>query len=219
MNCATAARRLFPGRAGFQPAVVGVPADNILRCNASAFYFSSGLFGKMPKTAGWKSALPGNPVPSIMKSLLTLALPLYMLDQITKYLARTNIEYGDSREIIPGFFNLSHVTNTGAAFGSFSGSNVFFIILASVVGLGLLVAYLRGAFVDRWSRLAVVLLLSGIVGNLTDRILLGHVIDFLDFYVGRHHWPSFNVADSCICVAAGLFFFTAVQDARRKASK
>lgn len=154
-----------------------------------------------------------------MKTLAAIAIPLYLLDQLTKYLVRTNIAYGEMREVIPGFFNLSHVTNTGAAFGSFSGSNGFFVGLSSVVTVGLLVAYLRGAFTDRWSRLAVALLLSGILGNLTDRLTLGHVVDFLDVYVGRHHWPSFNVADSCICVAAGLFFLAAIQDARKQASK
>ncbi len=150
-----------------------------------------------------------------MKLLLTLTLPLYLLDQLTKYLARTGIPYGSAREVIPGFFNLSHVTNTGAAFGSFSNSNTFFMILSALVALGLLLAWFRGAFTDLFSRLAVALLISGIFGNLTDRILLGHVIDFLDFHVGGKHWPSFNVADSCICVAAGLFFLAAVRDARQ----
>lgn len=151
-----------------------------------------------------------------MRYFLTLTLPLYVLDQITKYLARTNIPYGGGVEVIPGFFNLSHVHNTGAAFGSFSNSNTFFLILSSVVAIGLLIAWFRGAFPDLLSRLAVALLLSGIFGNLTDRVLLGHVIDFLDFHIGGKHWPSFNVADSCICVAAGFFFLAALLDARKK---
>ncbi len=153
-----------------------------------------------------------------MKYLLTLSLPLYALDQITKYFARTSIPYGSSREVIPGFFNLSHVTNTGAAFGSFANSNTFFIILSSMVAIGLLIAWGRGVFPDLFSRLAVALLISGIFGNLTDRLLLGHVIDFLDFHAGGRHWPSFNVADSCICVAAGLFFWAALRDAKKKAA-
>jgi signal peptidase II len=111
-------------------------------------------------------------------------------------------------EVIPNFFYLCHWANTGAAFGSFKDSNMFFIGLSLVALIGVLVFAARGAFADRPSRWGVALLVGGILGNLTDRIIHGHVVDFLlfDLHVRfANPWPAFNVADSCICIAAGLF--------------
>jgi signal peptidase II len=155
-----------------------------------------------------------------MKLLLTIALPLYMLDQITKWLVVQNFPLHSHKTIIPGFFELVHVTNTGAAFGSFSDSNAFFMILSFLVGAVMLYLFLKGSFKEPLSRLGAVLLLSGIAGNLTDRIVHGHVIDFLSFDLHvpfANPWPSFNVADSCICVAAGLFLLQSVLEGKRPA--
>lgn len=147
-----------------------------------------------------------------MKYLSLLTLPLYLLDQLTKWLVLARFELHESRVVVPGLFNLVHVTNTGAAFGMMKDNNAFFIALSTLVGVGLLVFWFRGAFADIGSRIAVALLLAGILGNLTDRIVHGQVIDFLDFYIGANHWPAFNVADSCICLAAALFFLAAFRD-------
>ena len=155
-----------------------------------------------------------------MRLLLLVTLPLYVLDQITKWLIVLNFPLHSYRTIIPNFFDLVHVTNTGAAFGSFSNSNVFFMVLSSVVAAGLLFFYFRGAFADLPSRLGAALLLSGIFGNLTDRIVHGHVIDFLSFDLHVKYaspWPSFNVADSCICIAAALFLAHSLIAAKREA--
>jgi signal peptidase II len=148
-----------------------------------------------------------------MKLLLTVGLPLYILDQLTKWLIIQNFPLHAQRTIIPGFFDLVHVTNTGAAFGSFSDSNFLFMILSFLVGTVMLFFLLKGSFKDLLTRLGAVLLLAGIAGNLTDRIVHGHVIDFLSFDLHvpyANPWPSFNVADSCICVAAGLFLLQSV---------
>ena len=153
-----------------------------------------------------------------MKLLLTVALPLYVLDQTTKWLIVLTFPLHSNKTIIPGFFDIVHVTNTGAAFGSFSGSNTFFLILSLLVGVVILVVFFKGSFKDRLTRLAAVMLLSGIAGNLTDRIVHGHVIDFLSFNLHvpyANPWPSFNVADSCICIAAGLFLLQSVVEGRR----
>ncbi len=155
-----------------------------------------------------------------MKLLLTVALPLYILDQITKWLIVLNFPLHSYKTIIPEFFDIVHVTNTGAAFGSFSDGNVFLMILSFLVGGVMLFCFLRGYFKDKLTRLATVILLSGIAGNLTDRIVHGHVIDFLSFDLHLPYanpWPSFNVADSCICVAAGLFLLQSVVEGRRAA--
>ena len=155
-----------------------------------------------------------------MKLLLTVALPLYLLDQFTKWLIVLNFPLHSYKTIIPGFFDLVHVTNTGAAFGSFSDSNVFFSILSCLVGATIMYFFLKGSFKDRLSRLGAVLLISGIAGNLTDRLVHGHVIDFLSFDLHvpyANPWPSFNVADSCICAAAILFLAQSVFEGKRSA--
>ena len=148
-----------------------------------------------------------------MRLVLFLALPLYVLDQITKFLVLANIPTHVTIEVIPGFFNLVQVHNTGAAFGMMKDNNAFFIGLASVALVAVAVMARRGCFLDAPSRIGAALLASGIVGNLTDRLLHGYVVDFLDVILPWYgHWPAFNVADSCICVAAFLFlisgFFT-----------
>jgi signal peptidase II len=143
-----------------------------------------------------------------MKFFLFLSLPLYGLDQITKWLVHHHIDPEVPRVVIHGYFALVNVTNTGAAFGSFKNNNTFFIVLscaALVVILGLL---LRRSRPDFWRDLSLGLLLAGVMGNLTDRFLHGHVIDFFlfDLHIPfAHPWPAFNVADSCICIAVLCF--------------
>jgi signal peptidase II len=144
-----------------------------------------------------------------MRLLLLLTLPLYILDQTTKFLVLANIPTHVTIEVIPGFFNLVQVHNTGAAFGMLKDNNWFFIGLASVALIAVAVMAKRGCFLDTPTRLGAALLASGILGNLTDRLLHGYVVDFLDVILPWYgHWPAFNVADSCICVAAFLFLIS-----------
>jgi len=144
-----------------------------------------------------------------MRLVLLLTLPLYILDQITKFLVLANIPTHVTIEVIPGFFNLVQVHNTGAAFGMLKDNNWFFIGLASVALIAVAVMAKRGCFLDTPTRLGAALLASGILGNLTDRLLHGYVVDFLDVILPWYgHWPAFNVADSCICVAAFLFLIS-----------
>ena len=141
-----------------------------------------------------------------MRLFLLLTLPLYILDQITKFLVLAYIPTHLTIGLIPGFFNLVQVHNTGAAFGMLKDNNAFFIGLASIALIAVALMAWRGCFHDSPTRIGAALLASGILGNLTDRILHGHVIDFLDVILPWYgHWPAFNVADSCICVAAFLF--------------
>jgi signal peptidase II len=143
-----------------------------------------------------------------VKFILFLSLPLYAVDQLTKQLVLRLINPYEARIIVPDFFTLVNVTNTGAAFGSFRGNNTFFIII-SIVALVVVAALLaRRRQPDPWRDLSLALLLAGILGNLTDRLLYGHVIDFLLFNLHIRYadpWPAFNVADSCISIAVVLF--------------
>ncbi|MGH8048172.1 MAG: signal peptidase II [Chthoniobacterales bacterium] len=152
------------------------------------------------------------------RPLLALTLPLYVLDQLTKWLVLRHIEPNDEIAVIPGFFSLVQVHNTGAAFGMLHDSNYFFIGLSVVFLVALLVFWRRGAFQDRGPRVAAALLTAGILGNLTDRLTHHFVVDFLlfDLHVPfAHPWPAFNVADSCICVAAGLFVIGSFFESKR----
>ncbi len=137
--------------------------------------------------------------------ILILSLPLYLLDQITKLWILLTMPHGGSNEVIPGFFNLVHVRNTGAAFGIGRNQNEFFLVLSLCAFIVILYLWAKGKFQQPLTKFSVALLLSGIAGNLTDRIIHGHVIDFLDVILPFYgHWPAFNVADSCICIAAVL---------------
>jgi signal peptidase II len=143
-----------------------------------------------------------------MKFILFLSLPLYALDQLTKQLVLRFISPDAPRVLISDFFSLVNVTNTGAAFGSFRGNNTFFVIISFVALVIVLSLLLRSRAGDRWRDFSLALLLAGILGNLTDRLLYGHVIDFLlfDLHIPyAHPWPAFNVADSCISIAVVLF--------------
>ncbi|MCX8493186.1 MAG: signal peptidase II [Chthoniobacterales bacterium] len=136
-------------------------------------------------------------------------LILAMLDQFTKILVLRFIPFQESIPVIPNFFSLTHVYNTGAAFGMLHDSNLFFVLLATLAFVALIV--MRKHFQGGLMQTGWILLLAGIIGNVTDRLRLGHVVDFLDFQFGSYHWPSFNVADSCICIAATLFLLSSFQ--------
>ena len=144
-----------------------------------------------------------------MKYILFLSLPLYLLDLVTKTCVLWNIKPEQPRAVIPGFFDLVHITNTGAAFGSFKNNNNFFVMLSILALLFVVILLLRrNTPPDKWRDVSLGLLLAGVLGNLTDRLLYGHVIDFLlfDLHIPyAHPWPAFNVADSCICVAVLCF--------------
>ena len=157
-----------------------------------------------------------------MKFLLAISFPLYVLDQATKLWIVNHFFFHEQRTVIPNFFDLVYWGNTGAAFSFLTGNNTGFIVLSIVAFIGLIVFFLRGAFTDRFSRWGVALLLAGIAGNLTDRFLHGHVVDFLlfDLHVRfANPWPAFNVADSCICIATGLFIFAALTEGRKPVSE
>ncbi len=153
-----------------------------------------------------------------MKLLLFLTLPLYLLDQATKWLVLRFIGTDDMIPVIPGCFNLVQVHNTGAAFGMLKDNNLFFVILASAALAALAFLARRGAFTDNPTRIGAALLVSGVLGNLTDRLLHGFVVDFLDIILPWYgHWPSFNVADSAICIAAFLFLISGFKSEKQKA--
>ncbi len=171
-----------------------------------------------------------------MRFLAAIALPVYALDQLTKWWIYTHYALVPSErnialfpeavaktshlplesDVIPGWFQIVHWGNTGAAFSFLSDHPWVFILISVAAFIGLLIAWKKRVFTDTPSRIAVPLLLGGILGNVTDRLVHGYVVDFLlfDLHVRfANPWPAFNVADSAICVAAGLFIIAAFRDA------
>jgi signal peptidase II len=140
---------------------------------------------------------------------IIIAGMIVTLDRMTKWLVAQRITLHDSVDVIPGIFRLTHVQNQGAAFGLFSDSpsewKVAMLILFSVAALAVVSALLwRNGNALNATAIALSLVFGGALGNLWDRVANGRVIDFLDFYVGSHHWPAFNIADSAIVVGALL---------------
>jgi len=144
---------------------------------------------------------------------LVIAAAVFVLDRITKILIERNVSVWDSHHVIPGFFDIVHTKNRGAAFGMFSdGSSELRSFL--LIGVSLAVLFFISLLLLRPSRagfagskLSIVglsLVMGGAIGNIYDRIAYGMVTDFLEFYLGEYHFAAFNIADSAITVGAGL---------------
>jgi signal peptidase II len=148
-------------------------------------------------------------LPNVRHYHLLIAVLVLCLDRLTKWAVGRNIALHDSIQVIPGFFRLTHVQNSGAAFGLFADSpsqwKIAVLVLFSVVALVVVSMLLwRNSHSMSTTGLGLSLILGGALGNLWDRLVNGRVVDFLLFYIGDHQWPAFNVADSAIVVGAGL---------------
>jgi signal peptidase II len=135
-----------------------------------------------------------------------LALIILLFDQLTKLLVLQTIAYGQIVPITP-FFNLTLLFNKGAAFSFLANESgwqhYFFLSIAIGAALFILIMLKRHAH-QRLFSFALALILGGAIGNAIDRVLYGHVVDFLDVYIQQWHWPAFNIADSAICIGAVL---------------
>lgn len=143
--------------------------------------------------------------------LITLPLVLF-LDQLIKYLVERAVPLYESIPVISGFFSITHVKNTGAAFGLFAGGiSPFRTLFFGVITVGALIVIFLIFRRIREERvlapLSLAMIMAGALGNLVDRIRWGYVTDFLDFYWREYHWPAFNIADSAITVGVFLLLF------------
>jgi len=146
-----------------------------------------------------------------------LAIAVVAADQLRKWLVLSTFHLYESREIIPGFFNLVYVTNTGAAFSMLADvaspwRHYFFLGVGMAAIIGLTAGYFVLREEHRWYGPAFACIAGGAAGNLIDRLRLGAVVDFLDVYIGDYHWPAFNIADSAICVGAAIFILVSLQE-------
>lgn len=122
-----------------------------------------------------------------------------VIDQIIKYLITTNLYIGEKIKIIKNFFNITYVTNDGAAWSILSGNRILFIAIAIITSIAL-IKYSKNK--PKFERYTYSLLIGGIIGNLLDRITRGYVIDYLDFKIFGYNFPVFNLADICITISA-----------------
>ncbi|HVL67278.1 MAG TPA: signal peptidase II [Vicinamibacterales bacterium] len=150
---------------------------------------------------------PAGRLPFARPLELAIIAVIVVLDQLTKAAVRANLSLGESRTVIPGFLDLTHVQNTGAAFGLLN--NVDFpykhLVMIGIAGIALLAIAFYATqlgFNERLARLGLALILGGAFGNLIDRTVAGHVLDFVDVYSGDVHFWAFNVADAAITVGA-----------------
>src|SRR5436309_12750673 len=151
-----------------------------------------------------------------------LSAAIFALDRMTKSIIEAHVSVLDTHTVIPGFFDIVHARNRGAAFSMFADSTSpwrpFFLIGLSLAALILVAGILRHASrLDKPTAIGLSLILGGALGNVFDRIVSGAVTDFLDFYVGEMHWPAFNVADSAIVIGSGLLLISLLRPKQQTA--
>ncbi|PLY01940.1 MAG: signal peptidase II [Desulfuromonas sp.] len=151
--------------------------------------------------------------------LLAVTIVSLVLDQWTKWLVDQKMALHESIPLIDNFLALTYVRNKGAAFGIFADSSFripFFITVSIAAVIGIIWFYRKVAEEQRLLQWALALVFCGAVGNLIDRIRFGEVIDFIDVHWYQHHWPAFNVADSCISVGVALMLVDLLRDEWQK---
>ena len=143
-----------------------------------------------------------------------LALPCFLIDRLTKWLVYTHMEIGSGFTVVPGFFDIIHARNTGAAFGMLQGlpqayRTLFFAVI-TVIACGAMFIIFWRTIEDSWMLKAVFsLIIAGALGNLTDRLMFNEVVDFLLFHIGSYRWPTFNMADTWISAGmVGLLIYS-----------
>ena len=143
-----------------------------------------------------------------------------IIDQLSKYAVQHMMTLHSPIEVIPGFLNLTYMQNPGAAFGIFGdvAETMRLVILIGITLLAfviLIYMYLKIKEKDNLVLISVAMIIGGAIGNLIDRIRFQKVIDFLDFYMGRYHWPAFNIADSAITAGTMILVFTILFSGRK----
>ncbi len=141
--------------------------------------------------------------------LFIISNALILIDQYTKFMVSLHIPLNYSINVVAGFFNLTHIRNSGVAFGIFSEQNSelkpYLLIFVSIIAIiAILVIFHQRDREKKMVQTGLVLVFSGAIGNLIDRVLHKEVIDFIDIFFENQHWPAFNIADACITIGVVL---------------
>jgi signal peptidase II len=183
-------------------------------------FILSGLASLKLRRSGSKDEFRGD-MKFKYKALIIIAPLFFLLDQLTKWLVTIRIPLGSELQVIPGFFDVVHYTNSGAAFGMLSGLSEtirtpFFYGISVIALVGVIIYIIKLPDRDKLTAVALSLVVSGIFGNGIDRIRFGRVTDFLSFHISdkvlygmRLEWPAFNIADSVITIAMVLLIISA----------
>ena len=139
-----------------------------------------------------------------MKRLTIYSLVFLMIDLLIKIIVINFMELYDTIKIIPGFFNITYVRNTGAAFSILEDSRIFFIVITFIALIVIYLFLLKDKVLNKYQTFLYSMLIGGIVGNLVDRIIYGYVIDYLSFNIFGYSFPVFNIADSFIVISVIL---------------
>lgn len=130
----------------------------------------------------------------------------FVLDQLSKYYVKDTMELGQSIPVISDFVRMTYIENPGIAFGIRIGNGMLFTILSVLVSVGICVYLFTHRNEPKTIRLSLSIVLGGAFGNLADRILFGHVVDFVDVGIGSMRWPVFNVADAAVVIGMVILF-------------
>ena len=134
-----------------------------------------------------------------------LSVLIVILDQLSKFIVHSTMNLYDSFQVIPYLLNFTYIRNEGIAFGIyFEGAETIFIVLPILITIYLFYLLKNEEFQDKFSQIALFLIIAGAVGNIIDRIFRGYVVDFIDFHLNGMHWYVFNIADSSVTI--GLIF-------------
>jgi signal peptidase II len=151
---------------------------------------------------------------------LFAAAAVYLADQASKYWAVQRLKDGEVVKVFERLLHFGYAENPGIAFGRLQGGGEYgrwmLSALAALAAVGLLVYFFRTRRTDDRLLGALALLLAGVAGNLTDRVRLGHVVDFIEVFIGSYQWPTFNVADAAICTGAALLALDLILEGRRE---
>ena len=152
-----------------------------------------------------------------------LAFIIFLIDQFSKAGIKGSLYFGSRITLIPGLLNLTYVENRGGAFGIFAtvGSPYKAIIFSafSLAAIGIILYYLiKLPLENNLLSLGLALILSGAIGNFLDRVRLGYVIDFIDLHIKGYHWPTFNLADTAICIGLGIIGISYIFSSPKKSS-
>ncbi|OHB39687.1 MAG: signal peptidase II [Planctomycetes bacterium GWA2_39_15] len=150
-------------------------------------------------------------------SFITAAVSGVIIDIVTKWIVFSKLEEFGKITLIPVILNILRSKNEGVVFGLFPGKTNAFIIFSAIAIIVILCIYVWSDKTHTMSNLALGLVLAGAIGNLWDRIWYGYVRDFIDLHVGdKYHWPTFNIADSLICVGVSIMVFTSFSKSKHK---
>lgn len=149
------------------------------------------------------------------KTHILMVIAILLLDQVTKYMVNAAMDIGQRVSVISGFFHISNVHNTGAAWSILEGNMIFFYVISVLFLIGMVYFYRHSDEADTLTKYGIVLMVAGTLGNLVDRLRFQYVRDFFDFNIFGYNFPVFNVADMSLCIGVGLVVVSLILESYR----